>query len=557
MRISILAAAVATSLLQTSCALLAPADGPVEARTSLGVLVGERADGVAVFRGVPFAAAPVGELRWRPTAPAASWEGERSATAFEPACMQPAGRETDFYYADLPGMSEDCLYLNVWTGAGSNRDLAAGAPRPVMVWIHGGSLVTGSGASPLFDGTALARKGVVVVTINYRLNVFGYLAHDELVAESPVGAAGNYGTLDQIEALRWVRDNIAAFGGDPDNVTVFGESAGGLSVSHLMASPLASGLFDKAIMESSYMPPSRLMTEPSFGRPAAVAFGEQLEAAAGVESLAGLRGLSAEEVLQAAVQIGFYPETVVDGYVFEEDISEVFAAGAQADVPLVVGFNSGELYSFEQFGSIPPVPESEEAYVAEVRARYGARSDQYLALYPPTDLRGSVFAAPRDGFYGWAAEGFARAMSDTSSNAYLYLFDYATQDAVDQGLYAFHASELPYVFDNARPETVPPNWPGYGDFSDASAMANVVSDYWVSFAEDGAPAPEGRPAWPAFGLSERRYMHFSDGEATPRDRLYPGMFEFHEAIVQERRERGDMAWWFENIGLFAPVLSDD
>ena len=397
----------------------AKAQDRVVTETTLGTLIGESTrEGdtrISVFRGIPYALPPVGERRWKPTEAATAWDYKRLAIAFAPACMHPIDAEESFYYAQPPLMSEDCLYLNVWTEA----ELPSSKTRPVMVYIHGGALIHGFGDLPLYDGASLARKGVVVVTINYRLNVFGYFAHEELNEESPMGASGNYGTLDQIQALRWIQENISAFGGDPDNVTIWGESAGALSVSHLMATPLSQGLFHRAIMQSPYMPPSLLMNQGRFGKGSAVSQGAKLGEAAGVTSLAGLRALPAAELLQISRSIGLYPETVVDGYVFPEDIHEVFARGGQQNVPLLAGFNSGEVNAFADLPGldlVPPVPEDAAHYVAEVQTRFGDLSDEYLALYPVDDIRASVFAASRDGFFSWATEGFVRKMDKVNAS---------------------------------------------------------------------------------------------------------------------------------------------
>ena len=410
----------------------------------------------------------------------------------------------------------------------------------------------------MYDGASLARKGVVVVTINYRLNVFGYFAHEELNEESPMGASGNYGTLDQIQALRWIQENISAFGGDPDNVTIWGESAGALSVSHLMATPLSKGLFHRAIMQSPYMPPSLLMNQGRFGKGSAVSQGAKLGEAAGVTSLAGLRALPAAELLQISRSIGLYPETVVDGYVFPEDIHEVFARGGQQNVPLLAGFNSGEVNAFADLPGldlVPPVPEDAAHYVAEVQTRFGDLSDEYLALYPVDDIRASVFAASRDGFFSWATEGFVRKMDKVNASAFLYYFDHSpASDAL--GLGAFHVSELPYTFNNVKNNAkYSQNWPDLPQNDKTLGMADVISDYFVAFAKHGKPDPEGRPVWPAYQLNARHYMAFRNGMAIAGTNLLPGVFEFHDEIVARRRSRGEVAWGLEDIGLFTPVIN--
>ncbi len=515
----------------------------------VGESVGEGAARVSVFKGVPYAVPPVGIRRWKPTEAAPGWQGKRVAQAFSPACMQPSQMEEHFYYTPGPQMSEDCLYLNVWTGA----EPGAGEKRPVMVWIHGGSLVDGSGSTSLYNGAALARKGVVVVTINYRLNVFGYMAHPELAEESPHGASGNYGTLDQIQALKWVQENIAAYGGNPDNVTIFGESAGALSVSHLMATPLSKGLFHRAIMQSSYMPNSLMVDKARFGKKAAFAMGKLIARKAKVADLAAFRELPAVDLLAVSQSLGFYPESVLDGYVFPEDIYEVFAAGKQHDVPLMAGFNSGETKPFAFFGLVPPVPESAEAYVAEVKARYGALADEYLAFYPADERDEATSGAATDGFYGWASEGFVRKMQAVSSDAFYYYFDHVTPAAAKMGVGAHHAAELPYTFNNVADNAkYSPMWPDLPQDATTLGMADVMSDYWVAFAKEGKPAPAGRPVWQAYTGTNHAYMAFRNGKAEPGVNLKPGMFEFHDKLISARRAAEKTGWWIHEIGLGTP-----
>jgi len=266
--------------------------GPV-VRTPAGAIEGRAEADLNVFKGLPYAQAPVGPARWTPPRPVADWPGVRQATAFGPACMQPTPQGQGIYSDALPGMSEDCLSLNIWTPKAARR-------APVLVWIHGGALTAGASGEGIYDGAALARQGVVVVTINYRLGVLGWLAHSELSRESPLGVSGNYGLLDQIEALRWVRRNIAAFGGDPANVTIAGESAGGLSVLYLMVAPPARGLFAKAIAESAYMVSTPELKQARFGARSAEASGADLAARLGAHGVADLRAMDAGKLANAA-----------------------------------------------------------------------------------------------------------------------------------------------------------------------------------------------------------------------------------------------------------------
>src|SRR5690349_19048265 len=284
-------------------------------------------DGVRSFKGIPFGAPPVGDLRWREPHPVKDWKGVRSADKFGPRCMQRTGPGADYWFRS-DGMSEDCLYLNVWTPAKS-----ANEKLPVLVYIFGGGFQNGDGSEPRYDGENMARNGMVAVTLNYRTNIFGFFVHPELAKESPHHAAGNYGLLDQVAALQWVRKNIAAFGGDPDHVTIAGESAGSISVSALMASPLSKKLFAGAIGESG----AAISTLPPLPLAEAEQNGVKFAAAAEANSLAALRAMSAEQIQAAAAKAQVRFSTAMDGYFLAKTLTEVFEAGEQSKVPLLEG----------------------------------------------------------------------------------------------------------------------------------------------------------------------------------------------------------------------------
>lgn len=513
--------------------------GPV-VEAPAGAVRGEARGDLNVFRGLPYAAPPVGPRRWRPPAPAAPWEGIREATRFGPACHQPRPRPGGLYSEELPQLSEDCLTLNIWTPAGARS-------APVMVWIHGGALARGASHEGIYDGAALARRGVVVISINYRLGVLGYLAHPELSVESPHGVSGNYGLLDQIEALRWVRRNIAAFGGDPGRVTIAGESAGALSVMYLMAAPDARGLFHKAILQSAYMISTPELRERRFGEEPAEAQGVRLTQRLGVGGLAGLRAMDAAELSDKALAAGFAPFGTIDGRVLPRQLVEVFDRGEQAPVPVLAGFNSGEIRSLRFLA--PPRPTSAAAYTAAIRERYGPLADEFLRLYPASDLGESILAAPRDALYGWTAERLAAKQAAVGQPSFLYLFDhgYAAAKALD--LHAFHASEIPYVFGTAK--RTPPNWPKITQGTTETRLADAMGAYWAAFVQDGAPEVLGQPRWPAYAEG-RAFMAF-DGVARPGTHLMPGMYELHEEVVRRRRAEGATPWnW--NTGIVSPVL---
>ena len=506
-----------------------------------GAVRGVLQDGVEVFRGVPYALAPTGRLRWRPPAAAERWSGVRDATRFGPACHQPPSRPGSIYApAETPMMSEDCLSLNVW--APENAENA-----PVFVWIHGGSLTGGSGSEAMYDGARMAAEGVVVVTINYRLGVLGYLAHPDLSAESSDGVSGNYGLLDQIEALRWVNRNIAAFGGDPGNVTIAGESAGALSVMYLMAAPAAHGLFHKAVAQSAYMISTPALRETVHGTPSAEAAGVALSRQIEVRGLARLRALDPQTLTVQAAMSGFLPLGNVDGHVLPLQPVEAFDQGRQAPVPILAGFNEGEIRSLRFL--LPPQPASPEAYETAIRAGYGDLAEAMLARYPSGNLDEAMLATTRDAMYGWTAERLVRAQTARGQPSFLYYFNHSYPAADEAGLHAFHAAEIPYVFGNA--DATPPWWPRIPETDTETGLSDAMLSYWITFARDSAPAAAGQAAWAPYGEG-RAYMMF-DGAPTPGEHLMPGMFELVETVVCRRRAHGGLPWHW-NVGVVSPPL---
>lgn len=495
-------------------------------------------DGTRVFKGIPYARAPVGDLRWKPPVPVARWTATRAASTFGAACMQPGSAPTSIYRDIPPSMGEDCLSLNVWTPK-------AAAKAPVMVWIHGGSLIGGHGGSPMYDGAKLAARGVVVVTVNYRLGVLGFLAHPGLSAESPDRASGNYGLLDQIEALRWVKANIAAFGGDPANVTIMGESAGALSVTALLASPLARGLYAKAIAESAYLISVPALGTKEHGTPSAEQVGTLVAAAFKTSDVKALRALPAETLIATAPKLGYVPWPTVDGHVLTKQLVDTFDAGEQARVPILAGFNAGEIRTLRFLA--PPVPTDPKAYETTIRANYGALADAFLTLYPPTDLDGSVFAATRDGLYGWSAQRLADKQAAAGRNAFLYYFDHSYPAADAAGIPAFHAAEIPYVFGLIGGK-LPVNWPAAPDTARERTLSDAMVGYWTSFAKTGVPAAEGQPTWRPYA-DGRSFMLFKDRPQSGREVL-PGAYELAEEVICRRRRAGNQPW-LANIGLAA------
>jgi para-nitrobenzyl esterase len=471
----------------------------------VGLFLGGNKD-VRVFKGIPYAAPPVGRLRWKPPQPVQPWQEDRDCTKFGPACPQP----------DLFGplgfkperFGEDCLYLNVWTAAKS-----ADEKRPVMMWIHGGGNVAGSSEMPTYDGEALAGKGVVLVTMNYRLGIFGYFAHPLLSKESPKNLSGNYGLLDQIAALQWIQQNIQAFGGDPNCVTIFGESAGSLNVVFLMGSPLAKGLFHRAIAQSgSALRRNRHLRKQWYGQESLEEQGERIIREAGwtIYSLEALRALDSETLLRASNAEGgmalltgenrYSPG--VDGWVVPDDLVRVFAEGKQNDVPLITGSNGDEGTIF-----VTRPPESDvKGYGASVRKTFGPFADQILALYPVKDS-GEILKAAcdliGDLMFVCSARHLARTSQAGHSKVYLYHYTKVWSGPAFARFGAFHGAEIPFVFNNLHK--------GRASFSEREkALADTMSDYWVQFAKRGNPNRRGLMEWPAYDPNTDQHLEFGD-----------------------------------------------
>ncbi len=490
----------------TCLALLTAA--PVVAQTApvrveTGLVRGVADDGLTIYRGIPYAAPPVGPLRWSAPQPAAKWDGVREAREYGRACMQ-----VNAAIRNLPAPSEDCLVLNVWTPA-----TRADERLPVMVWIHGGGFTAGTPAEQLYHGEWIAKKGVVVVSVGYRLGVFGFLAHPELTAEVPDRVSGNYGLLDTIAGLQWVRKNVAAFGGDPGRVTIFGESAGAIAVSQLAASPLAKGLFHAAISQSggSFGPVRADGGAGENMRPldAAEKDGQAWARAAGAPSLAELRAMPAERLMAAAQGQRAVSWPIADGRVIPGDQYRLYEAGRYNDVPVLIGYNSDE-------GATFGAPASQQAYVDGVRQRYGAFADRLLAAYPGGDTpaaRKTARDLTRDTTFGWHTWTWARLQQKTGrSKVFLYYFDEHPAyppDSPRAGFGSAHASELPYLFRQLREHGRPPATPR------DEAVSETLRTYWVNFAKTGDPNGTGVPAWPAFTSAGPRMLHLEFEKTAP------------------------------------------
>ena len=480
--LNIFSIALAAAIVAVASPSLA-ADEPVQ--LTHGQVVGvELEHGVTVYRGIPFAAPPVGDLRWQPPQPPIPWQGVQAADAFGPVCMQRR--------AAL--MSEDCLYLNVWTKAD-----AADAKLPVMVWIHGGGWTSGASSNGTYDGFGFADKNVVLVSANYRMSAFGFLAHPALSAESANGVSGNYGILDHIAALEWVRDNVAGFGGDPGNVTIFGESAGGASIYALLATPLAKGLFHRAISESTWITPTNVThltrangfsdSAEERGRQAIASTLEELGASTGGDLLETMRAMSADDVL--AMQFGV--SLAEDGWVLPKSPAEIFSEGTHNVVPLLAGVNNGEGLMFVRpERTFATLDEQKQARLAEWCTPGRGLADHYLAD-SPDELYASEVDYNTDLWFARPNREILNAMSKIASDTFMYLFTRNLRDPAER---APHATELRYVF-----QTLPDDAPEAD-----RRISDLISDYWVAFATNGDPNRDGRPVWPGYDADRQTYQ---------------------------------------------------
>jgi len=488
-------------LVLISCATQQPVEPAAissQVEVAGGIVEGVVQDDIVTFKGIPFAAPPIGELRWKAPQPVVPWQGVKDASNFAPGPMQDAS-----FGASLGGpqsVSEDCLYLNVWTGAKNVNE-----KRPVMVWIYGGGFGIGMTSSPTYDGTNLAKKGVVLVSVAYRVGPMGFLAHPELSAESGVGS-GAYGIQDQIAGLRWVRDNISRFGGDPGNVTIFGESAGGYSVSMLAASSSAKGLFHRAISESGgNMAPSRITLK------AAEDMGIKYLEDLGAKDIQAARALSAEVVQSATKGMGsFWP--VPDDVTFPEKQYEAYEAGQFNDTPILIGTNSDE-------GGLFVMQKTTSAgFIDSVRKQYAEGVDAILKAYPHATEAEATRSAKdlfRESSFAWPTWAWAVLHSrNGKEKVFAYYFDHRTPTSPEG---ANHAAELPFVFGNLGGGS------GMGTSAENpedKALSELIMSYWVNFARAGDPNGPGLPVWPAFTEAEQKAMYF-DNDSSARD--YPNL----------------------------------
>lgn len=477
-------------------------------KTQNGLVSGTRNGKIAIFKGIPFAAPPVGPLRWKAPQPAANWTGVRACTNFSASPYQPKPAPfycwTEEFIAPPEPLSEDCLYLNVWTGAKSAKER-----RPVFVWIYGGGFGSGSAACAVYDGEEMAKKGLVFVSINYRVGPFGFMAHPELSKEQN-GYSGNYGLMDQVAALRWVHDNIAAFGGDPGKVTIAGQSAGSMSVNSMIATPLAKGLFQRAIAQSGGILSGRFTADLQQGEKTGLALQEK----AGAANLAALRQLPAAEVLTAAQGLGqLRLGPILDGYVLPKDLVAHFRAGKHNDVPFMSGWVTGD---GGLFGNQAPKPEE---YRQQARDKYGEKAQTYLNLFPgetPEAVSASLSRLNLLSFAGYPAHLLA---TYNKSASFMYQVSHVPTDKPDFPNYgAFHTSEVPYALHTLHLWKRP--WQPH-DY----AVEALMSSYWVNFAKNGDPNGKGLPVWPRY-TPETSIIQNIDETTVAKPGLYKKEFDW-------------------------------
>ncbi|MFT7654128.1 MAG: para-nitrobenzyl esterase, partial [Candidatus Azotimanducaceae bacterium] len=464
---------------------------------SQGRLRGITADGVHSFKGIPYALAPVADLRWAPTQPARAWEGIRDAGQFGSDCMQEPRKRSSPYFFELTGPSEDCLFLNIWSSS-----MASERRAPVMVWIHGGSHTRGSGSEPNFNGAALARQGVVLVTINYRLNVFGYMPHEELSAEQG-GHSGNYGLYDQVAALEWVRDNIDKFGGDSGNVTIFGVSAGSSSVNQLVVNPAAKGLFHRTIGQSGGI--FHPMKELASGTDSGHARGARMATALNVSSLKAMREVGEKDLLTAYGELakqGYELGVIMDGKTIPGQAIDLFRSGNYNQVPTMVGYNRDEATTLSQMPFLVSITKDREGFSKALDMWAPQLKDQILAAYPARE--GGKTHQPqhdffRDVAFGWNMQTWARLNEEDNNPAWLYFFTRQPPTPNGQKFGAYHGVEKLYVFGN-----------GVADTPEDQTLSQQMQRYWVNFARYGDPNGKEKVSWPRFG-SEGHYLQLKPG----------------------------------------------
>lgn len=487
--------------------------------------------GVRVWKGIPYAQPPVGELRWRPPVAPLPWTGLRDATEYGNVGPQMDYSEQSIYELPPQKRSEDCLYLNVWAPHVQSDDKL-----PVFVWIHGGSLTREGGTHPQYLGHNMAKKGIIYVSINYRLNAFGFLAHPELSKENEQKISGNYGIMDQIAALEWIQENIAAFGGDPENVTIAGESAGAWSVTLLTATQKAKGLFQKAIAQSgAYLWRGPHLKQASNGYISGEDEGEKFMGMLGATTAQELRNVPVDSIVKLffSSQNMLSSEPLVDGYLFTEDIVDTYNNGSQNKVDVISGANSDE-YSLW----VPELPTDVNTYKEQVETQYPGRSHLFFIAYPVTDS--SSIAESYVNFRGDRSfllrnRQWAEKMESAGNNVYLYYFSKTPSERYPEKYGAFHGAEIVYALDNLQNDPGPI---GSGTISEADlAYASLVSDYWVNFTKTGNPNGENTSiVWPKWSNSDQAYIEFGEDISAGNHLLKERLDALQNFLDAEKKE---------------------
>jgi para-nitrobenzyl esterase len=491
------------------------------AKVTGGEVQGVVIEDISVFKGIPFAAPPVGDLRWKAPAPVQAWTGTKKAEAFGPACMQAANSQ-----GNTAPVSEDCLYLNVWTPAKKPAEKI-----PVIVWIYGGGFSGGSTSIPMYDGMNFAKKGVILVSVAYRVGPFGFLAHPELSRESGKGS-GNYGLEDMIAGLKWVKENIARFGGDPSKVTIFGHSAGGMAVNMLAASPITKGLFQRVLcMSGGSFAPLQTSNQGGMGLgiPAlklAESTGEAFLKKLGTADIKAARAMNAEEIqknIGGGMGVGGF-RPVADGYIIPGDLYSMYQTGRFNDTPILIGHTSDELGSFGGRGKVTAAD-----FEKQIKSQYGPHADAILSVYPhSTDAEAakSSKGISRESTFSWSTWTWARLQTQKGKGkAFEYYYDYHAPDVDGSG----HGSDVPYAFQTLG------GGRGAAPKPEDLKLSDIISSYWVNFAKSGDPNGPGLPRWPAFSENDQQAMVF---DAAPGARPVPNLdkLKAFDAYIYWRRE---------------------
>jgi para-nitrobenzyl esterase len=478
-------------------------------KTQNGLISGLISGNISIYKGIPFAAPPVGDLRWKAPQPAKNWNGVRTCTEFSASPFQP--NPVPFYcwseefIAPPKPLSEDCLYLNVWTGAKSAQE-----KRPVFVWIYGGGFSSGSAACAIYDGEEMAKKGVVFVSLNYRVGPFGFMAHPELSKEQK-GASGNYGLMDQIAALRWIQQNISAFGGDPNKVTIAGQSAGSMSVNCLVASPLAKGLFHGGIAQSGGLLSNRLSTTLND----AEKMGETLQMKANANNLAALRQKSAEEILKISQTSNLRMGVNLDGFVIPKDLTKTFKEGKHNDVPLMMGWVTGD------GGLMGNQAISAEKFKQQAQEKYGKKSEEYLKIFPANTDEEAKMNQTKMALFSFAAMPAHLWAISNKSPSFIYQVTHVPTDKPDFPNYgAFHTSEVPYALHTLH------TWKRPWQEHDLT-VEKMMSSYWINFIKTGNPNGNGLPEWKKYDKAEGVILEI-DKQAVQKPALFKKEFDFLE-----------------------------